>query len=211
MNGVALCAVLLGLTAGLAQAAGAEEEPEGILGPFHAGVVGGAAAQSERFHQGSVFAGLCGGGYPGERIRLEVALSVHAPRLDASGAYEDLIEQDYEIALDVTVRREPVPGRAFLSLSPLAGVRWSTLLWSYKEDVTIVEPGGQRRVTDDSLGSYAIYAGVGVELARSRAVRVGATGVLGLKAYSDRLSSGLENQAFPTAGFVQAALELTIM
>lgn len=79
--------------------------------------------------------------------------------------------------------------------------------WDYRNPVTVVGPGGNRVVHDDSVGYTSFLTGLGFEPVRGGDFTLGITMAYGVQFFRDATRQGFDNDLFDDRGLVEVTGE----
>ena len=190
-----------------------DEESSPARNPFagwHGGLVaaGGRIASAD-FAPFALY-GLRVGGRPAPRTSLDLALLGGPSRFAGGSDLAALLREPVELGADVSVRYGLMPENTFLAVAPLAGFRFGTLFWRYRNGLKVERDGELRDVSGDWINDYSPYVGASLTLARTPHFEVGAVALTGWRFYDAYTQEGLRNDLFRDTRFTEIRLETTI-
>jgi hypothetical protein len=171
------------------------------------GVVGGGGSLGGIEFEGFGFGGLDFGFFGSDHLRIDLAGMILSPNLSATSVAGQGLTDELELAADLSARYYLTPPHTFLGVYPLAGMRFGTLFWSYRNPILVTADGGPKTIQDDYLNYYGLYGGLGVSLVQTRHFTTGVHLTAGFRAYDENTFEGFHNNLFPTTGYTQIAFE----
>jgi hypothetical protein len=171
------------------------------------GLVGGGGALGGASYDGYGMGGIDLGAVSGGRWRTDLIGSVGGVSFAGPSVAGQSFTNEFELALDVTVRRYLTPSHTAFGLYPIAGTRFGTLFWDFAQPITVIEDGQPRQIESDQVDFFSLYGGAGASFLQVRHFTLGAHLTAGLRLYSWRTRQGLSNDLFPATGFAQLMVE----
>jgi hypothetical protein len=173
------------------------------------GLVLGGGALGGREYDGFSTAGLCFGGYPEPRVRVDGTATINGIAFREQAYLYHAFQNTTELSLDLTVRYYLTPDQTFMGAYPLAGVGTGTLFWDYDKPVTVIEDGVPKHLDSDRINYFSLFGGAGVSLMQFRYVHVGGNLIGGVRFYGWHTGSGLDNDMLRPTGYLKALIEIS--
>ncbi|MBU1699469.1 MAG: hypothetical protein KJ970_17560 [Candidatus Eisenbacteria bacterium] len=146
------------------------------------------------------------------------------PRIRAAGGFyygdhtkgtmlghADGISSPSEFGLDATGRFYLTEDHTFMGLYCLVGFRWGLMTFSFTNPITVIEGGDSRKIKGDRLQIYTLCAGMGATFLQTRFIHLGANITGGFRLGNGVTQEGFDNDLFPPVGYIQFALETSII
>ena len=141
-------------------------------------------------------------------------------RVDISGFYittnrsEDNqlssgLVREFELAWELSGRFYFTPRHTFMGLYTLGGLRFGYLFWDYKTAIVVSEPGKTERIDSDRVNYASLFLGLGVNLAQTKRVQIGANLSVGYKVYYGLTHEGFDNDIFDDEPMMQLMLDFS--
>lgn len=174
-----------------------------------AGLVLGGGALGGREYDGFSTVGLCVGGYPEPRVRVDGTFTVNEIAFREQTYLYHAFQNTGELSLDITARYYLTPDKTFMGAYPLAGIGTGTLFWDYDKPVTVIEDGAPKQVDSDRINYFSLFGGAGVSLMQFGYLHVGGNLVGGVRFYGWHTGGGLDNDMLRPTGYLKALIELS--
>ncbi len=136
--------------------------------------------------------------YRGYRFRANFGIYYGRGNLGSQHNLEELLQSIEEWGIDFGARGYLTPSRSMMGVYILTGIRLGGMGWSYTDPINAPEgPGGSEDLsTDDAVGVFVPYIGIGVSLLQKKSVHLGVNLTLGGRYMSGTTREEIENVVF---------------
>ncbi len=152
------------------------------------------------------------GGFPADRIRLDLGLYYGHGRRGSQQNIQEGIDSIDEVGVEVNGRYYFTPDHTLVGIFVLGGFRWGLMRWSYTNDIEWPnEDGGIDRISNDMVEMWTYFIGLGTSLLQTKVLHLGACATAGVRVSNDLTFEDFDNDVFKDVGEIRLSLVACII